>query len=409
MSAWAAYCTQGYQDLVRGVVGTLDRTAELTFARSADELRRVSSAADPGTLGVVVGPVLSGVSDVNLAAAIANGGNARSVVLACKEATGSLRSRAARAGIDLVVDLSSCAGCAPEEDDASGPAGTCESSAALPTPSAEGAATIVFCSGRGGAGKTTLASCAAVVAARWGLRTCLVDLDLSCGNAYAGFGLASGGDLASLDEEAPADALSRLAVSAAPGVSVLGPCGRPELAELASPRTEEVIAWARGAYDLAVIDTSTTFTDAVAQAVQHADRVVLVTDGRAGSVSALARMSGLAVRLGVARARIARLENRSDPRGRGPAAPPRPEVGLEAARSYRVVDGGEEVDELMSAGRVRELCEPGYPFSESVASMLAQLLAELGRLPDCEEARGAYGAPRQRRRRGLFWSRREAS
>lgn len=409
MSAWAAYCAQGYQDLVRGVVGTLDRTAELTFASSADELRRMSSAADPGTLGVVVGPVLSGVSDVNLAAAIANGGNARSVVLACEEATGSLRSRAARAGIDLVVDLSSCAGCAPEEDDTSGPAGTCESSAALPTPSAEGAATIVFCSGRGGAGKTTLASCAAVVAARWGLRTCLVDLDLSCGNAYAGFGLASGGDLASLDVEAPADALSRLAVSAAPGVSVLGPCGRPELAELASPRTEEVIAWARGAYDLAVIDTSTTFTDAVAQAVQHADRVVLVTDGRAGSVSALARMSGLAVRLGVARARIARLENRSDPRGRGPAAPPRPEVGLEAARSYRVVDGGEEVDELMSAGRVRELCEPGYPFSESVASMLAQLLAELGRLPDCEEARGAYGAPRQRRHRGLFWSRREAS
>lgn len=409
MSAWAAYCAQGYQDLVRGVVGTLDRTAELTFARSADELRRMSSAADPGTLGVVVGPVLSGVSDVNLAAAIANGGNARSVVLACEEATGSLRSRAARAGIDLVVDLSSCAGCAPEEDDTSGPAGTCESSAALPTPSAEGAATIVFCSGRGGAGKTTLASCAAVVAARWGLRTCLVDLDLSCGNAYAGFGLASGGDLASLDVEAPADALSRLAVSAAPGVSVLGPCGRPELAELASPRTEEVIAWARGAYDLAVIDTSTTFTDAVAQAVQHADRVVLVTDGRAGSVSALARMSGLAVRLGVARARIARLENRSDPRGRGAAVPPRPEVGLEAARSYRVVDGGEEVDELMSAGRVRELCEPGYPFSESVASMLAQLLAELGRLPDCEEARGAYGAPRQRRHRGLFWSRREAS
>lgn len=409
MSAWAAYCAQGYQDLVRGVVGTLDRTAELTFARSADELRRMSSAADPGTLGVVVGPVLSGVSDVNLAAAIANGGNERSVVLACEEATGSLRSRAARAGIDLVVDLSSCAGCAPEEDDTSGPAGTCESSAALPTPSAEGAATIVFCSGRGGAGKTTLASCAAVVAARWGLRTCLVDLDLSCGNAYAGFGLASGGDLASLDVEAPADALSRLAVSAAPGVSVLGPCGRPELAELASPRTEEVIAWARGAYDLAVIDTSTTFTDAVAQAVQHADRVVLVTDGRAGSVSALARMSGLAVRLGVARARIARLENRSDPRGRGAAVPPRPEVGLEAARSYRVVDGGEEVDELMSAGRVRELCEPGYPFSESVASMLAQLLAELGRLPDCEEARGAYGAPRQRRHRGLFWSRREAS
>lgn len=409
MSEWAAYCAQGYQDLVRGAVDALDRAAELSFARSADELRRMSSAADPGTLGFVVGPVLSGVSDVNLAAAIADGGNARCVVLACEAATGSLRSRAARAGIDLVVDLPSCTARAPEGPDTSGAVGAREPSAASPVPPAEGAATIVFCSGRGGAGKTTLASCAAVVASRWGLRTCLVDLDLSCGNAYAGFGLACGGDLASLDGEAPADALSRLAVSAAPGVSVVGPCGRPELAELASPLTGAVIAWAREAYDLVVIDTSTTFTDAVAQAVQGADRLVLVTDGRAGSVSALARMSGLAVRLGVARARIARLENRSDPRGRGPGAPSRPEVGLEAARSYRVVDGGEEVDELMSAGRVRELCEPGYPFSDSVSSTLAQLLAELGCLPDCEEARGAYGAPRQRRRRGLFWSRREAS
>lgn len=408
MSAWATYCSESYRGIVGRAIRSVDPTAVVETASSADELRRMSEAAAPGELGFVVGPVLSGVSDVNLAAAIANGGNARCVVLACDGATGSLRSRAARAGIDLVVDLSE-AGPARDGDRRAERAGGAPSAVGA-TDDSGAAATLVFCSGRGGAGKTTLACGTAVVAARWGLRTCLLDLDLSCGNAYAGFGLPGGGDLAALDaDEVSPEALARLAVSAAPGVSLLGPCGRPELAELVSPRVGAVLSWARGGHDLVVVDTSTTFTDAVAQAVQLADRLVLVTDGRAGSIGSLARMSGLAVRLGVARARIARLENRSDPRGRGTVAPARSEVGLEAARAYRVVDGGDEVDELFSAGRVGELCEAGYPFPDSLSATLAQLLAELGRLPDCAEARRAYESPRQPRRWALFGSRREAS
>ena len=258
-------------------------------------------------------------------------------------------------------------------------------------------------------GKTTVASSSAVIAARCGLRTCLVDFDLSCGNACSGFGLPRGSDLAVLSGGAPAsEVLARSVLSAAPGVSLMGPCDRPEMAEAVAPHAGGVLEWAEREFDLVVVDASTTFTDSVAQAVQHADRLVLVSDGRAGSVSSLARMSGLAVRLGVARARIARLQNRADPRARAEVAEARSEVGLEAARVYRVVDGGGEVEELLSSGRVRELCEPGYPYADSVASMLAQLLAELGRLPDLEEARRAYEAPRARRKWGLLGPRREA-
>ena len=148
-------------------------------------------------------------------------------------------------------------------------------------------------------GKTTIAAGAAAVAARWELRACLIDLDLSCGNAYASFGLPGGGDLAALGEVAPEpDILARLVVPAMPDVALLGPCGRPELAELVTPHVGTVLAWAERAYDLVVVDASTTFTDAVAEAVQRADRVVLVADGRPGALSSVARMGGLVVRLG---------------------------------------------------------------------------------------------------------------
>ena len=184
---------------------------------------------------------------------------------------------------------------------------------------------------------------------------------------------------------------------------------RPEAAELVAPCLDAVLGWATREFDLVVVDTSTTFTDAVAQAVQRADRLLLVSDGRSGTTSAVARMSGLAVRLGVARTRIARVENRVDPKSGMRGATARPEVGLEAARVYRLVEGGDEVDELVAAGRVGELCEPGYPFPDSVLGMLAQLLAELGCLPDAEEARRAYEAPQRRRSWRLFGPRREAS
>ena len=408
MSEWAAFCCDESRDLVRGAVELLDARGRLTLARSADALRRMSEVSDPGELGIVVGPVREGVSDVNLAAAIAGGGNARCVALACEYATGSLRSRAARAGVDHVLDRAEVTERLGEKRRAA--AACAEPVVPAREPGGGAAPTLVLCSGRGGVGKTTIAACAATAAARWGMRVCLLDLDLSCGNAYACFGLSGGSDLAALGEARPApDLLARSCVSAAPGVSLMGPCGRPEAAELVAPCLDAVLGWATREFDLVVVDTSTTFTDAVAQAVQRADRLLLVSDGRSGTTSAVARMSGLAVRLGVARTRIARVENRVDPKSGMRGATARPEVGLEAARVYRLVEGGDEVDELAAAGRVGELCEPGYPFPDSVLGMLAQLLAELGCLPDAVEARRAYEAPQRRRSWRLFGPRREAS
>lgn len=392
---------------------------KLEFVHDVDELRR--RALDrPGTVWALVGCLSGGVSDVNAAAAIAADGCARSVSIVRRDASGSLRSRAARAGIDLVIDPS-------ELGPASAPKVMCEElpevavlSEGLPrTPPTVGhvipapptvkgrAPVIVFCSGRGGVGKTALAAATCVAASSWGMRVCALDLDLSCGNLYSCFGVPGAFDLTRLCEGEGTIRPETIGVAACERVRVAGPCERPELADIVMPRTSEIIASCASAFDLVVVDTSTTFTEASAQAAQLADRLLIVSGPGQGATASLARASGLAVRLGVARTRIARLENFADPRGRGASRLACAEVGLEAARQFSVVDGGEEVRELLCAGQAAQLLELGVPFAESTATMLAQVLAELGQLPECEAARRALDAGGAHKR-SFFGRKREA-
>lgn len=396
---------------------SLEAVGEVERVGTADALRRAVLEAAPGELGVVIGPLSSGVSDVNLAAAVARDGNARRIALARWDVSGSLRSRAARAGVDDVVDLSDMGEGAGATSGARAwgrPTGETAPAPAPPPRDVPGegparrGAVVTLCSGRGGVGKTALVATAAACAARWGMRACALDLDLSCGNLFSCFGLPGGSDLARISGGVTDELAASLAVAAPAGACVAGPCERPESAELAMPRAGELVDALARSFDLVVIDTSATFTDAVAQAAQLADRLLVVSDGGPGTAATLARTGGLAVRLGVARTRIARLENRASPRSRADVALLGAEGDLGTARALRVFEGGPEVAELLAAGEAGELAASGSPFAESVATALAQLLAELGRLPSCEEAERAAEGAAGRRRRGIFSSRREA-
>lgn len=382
---WVGYCIdEGIGDLQRAA-GTLGALDELSMAHDADELRRMVRDSEVGALGVIVGMTSDGVSDVNLAAAIAKDGRARVVALVRRGASGSLRSRARNAGIDLVLDPTGeeCREAEPPSSLPSSPPSADPRSLLGPLESR--APVIALCSGRGGAGKTTIVAGMACAAARWGMRVAAVDLDLSCGNLHSCFGVRPVVDPRSLVGERGSE--GHALFSASPGVSVTAPCGRPEMSELVMPQAASLVARAAEGTDLVLVDTSTTFTDAVAQAAQMCDRLVLVSDGAPGSMAAIARMGGLAVRLGVARTRISRLENRANPHAKTDFSLLRAEVGLEAARVFRVFDGGAEVSELIAAGQVASLMGLTGPFSRSVSAVAAQLLLELGRLPDDEEAR----------------------
>lgn len=250
---------------------------------------------------------------------------------------------------------------------------------------------LVLVSGRGGVGKSAIAALMAATAASWGMEVALLDLDLAFGNLFGYFGLDGPADLTPVASAGIAEELSHCGRGVAERLTLFGPCEKPEFSDTVAPLTSEILAELSRTHDLVVVDGGTSWGDAVAQAVQGADRLLVCSDERAGAIGTLSRVALLAVRLGVARTRICRLLNRCDPRHRDEGFISRADAGFETARPLSIYEGGIEVPELMSAGHAPELVDLPNPFSESVARHLAQILAELGVLPEDERARKAAG------------------
>lgn len=457
---WLGYAEKAGRREVLMALRRIAPGSAVVFAQSAQDLRERLHDEEPGTVGAIVGHSSNGVSDMNLAAALAHDGCASEVVLVARGASGSLRSRASRAGVSRVVDatvapafeLVAASGddkpqASGERDDGARVAGEPEVSrehsdalahkvpmvdaaesaqmdkaassqnrthgspqVVLGARAAEASPILTVSSGRGGVGKTALVALMASVAARWGMDVAVVDLDLSCGNLHVCFGVTKGPDLVRIapDGVPTAESMGRASVRCTERVHLWGPCERPEMAELVMPHVATLLSYLSSRYDLVLVDTSTTFTDGVAQAVQSCDRLLVVHDERPGAVASAARISALAVRLGVARTRIVRVMNLGDPRTKANAFEGRAEVGLETARMHRVVDGGIEAEDLLVSGKVGELVTTGSDVVGCVSSLLAQTLAELGKLPDDEEARKAADPRSGKRRRTLFGRRKEA-
>ena len=403
MGDWVVCAAPAEAGLLGKWIEARDGEARVLF--ETDPLRlRARLTGELGGRRVVVGEGLSGVSPVNLAAAVAADSTCVEVTLAVERPSGSLLSRAARAGVANVVSLEDVRALVSaqqaSESAVSSLAGEGitavrvegEDEPAPVPPRSEGVPVVAFVSGRGGA------------AAGWGLDVALLDLDLAFGNLAALCGANEPRDLAALAESGLApNALERGRTTVSEGIGVWGPCDRPEYAEVVYPLVEPLVSWLTQDSDLVLVDTSSSWGDATAQAAQLADRLVIVSDERPGAIPALARCGSLAVRLGVARTRIVRLMNGCDPRGRDESFVARAATGLECSRELKVMDGGAEAVELLSCGRAADLVALGGPLVESLSYGLAQLLQELGCLPDCEGAVSALdGAGRSRRRFSLL-------
>lgn len=467
-NVWIGLADKDARQEVGRALEAYDSQARLSFANSAQELRRWAQEASPNA-GVVVGPTHGGISDVNVAAAVARDGSAPIVLLVSKNPDDMLRARAQAAGIDQVLE----AVMVPEDvaDDLEEPplpfdgmptmvVGASMSSRmrairAVPQVDAapvlesdlahdaeqdgagaeehvqKGVGTdvsarrlamrriersddmgpvIALVSGRGGVGKTSIVATMACAAASWGMSVALCDLDLSFGNLYSCFGQTGPVDLAQLCEGEGVITTERVmacGAEVAERIRLWGSCDRPEMAELVMPKVESLLSVLSKSHDLVLVDTSAAFNDAVAQVVQQCDRMIIVVDDRPGTSAAQARLGSLAVRLGVARTRIARLANRCGPRGRGEPQINRAEVGLETARALRVMDGGPEVAACMAEGNASELFALDSRFAESASLSLAQLLAELGCLPDEPAAKRLLNR-HETRSRWSFGRRKEA-
>ncbi|MBR3326431.1 MAG: P-loop NTPase [Atopobiaceae bacterium] len=449
---WLGLGAEEDRDGVRRALSSIDDMAQISFAGSAQEIRHWALEAER-RVGAVIGPVEDAISPMNAAAALAKDGVAHPIMLVSNTLDKDLRLRAQKAGIDDVLPMVSEV---VESEDLDEPD---DAGAALPTlvfdehvsprnlleavpridtdagdddgdditrigpfpsrqestrmePHGSGGASapiVTFVSGRGGVGKTSLTAVMAHAAASWGMRVALLDLDLSFGNLYSCFGIGAPSGLTRVAEGglAGVDDVIACGTEAADGIWLWGPCELPELSELIIPHVGTMLTALSTRYDLVLVDTSTTVNDAVAQAIQQSDRLVIVVDGRPGSTVDQARIGALAVRLGVARTRVARLANRCGPRGRGEPDINRASLGLETARPLRVMDGGTEVIECLADGRVDELFALDSRFSESSAACLAQVLSELGSLPNDPAAHRLLEKP-SLRSRWSFGRRKEA-
>ena len=394
MATWVICAGPREGEGIGNYVRACDASASVVIVPNPCQLRARLRRDLAGSC-VIVGEGAGGPDPVNVAAAVAGDGNAAEVMLALEQTSGSMRSRARRAGVTRVLTHADLAACSDDEGTWARGDGRASSSGLA---AREGGAVcgetvqrrvnvpvIVLVSGRGGVGKSTLSALFGGAAAGW-----------------------RPGDLATLADGLTSDEeLERSGVMVAERLAVWGPCRAPEYAEAVQPIVGDVIARLTHSHDLVIVDTSSNWGDAVACAAQMADRLVIVSDERPGAIPALARCGSLAVRLGVARTRIVRLMNGCDPRKRDESFVARAAVGLECARELRVLDGGLDLVELASAGECGRLSQSDNPAALGATRGLAGLLKELGTLPECEAARAALGGGQRRRR--LFGFAREAS
>lgn len=237
--------------------------------------------------------------------------------------------------------------------------------------------------GRGGSGATTLTAAMSSYAAHMGLRAAVVDLDLMFGNLYELLGVEALHDLALLVEPAAAGQLDeasvvRASMRVAPGLTLWGPIAHPERAELMGPAVERLLEVLRRESDVVFVDTSRTWTDAVAAAVGISDRCLVVSTSAVGAVPALERAVNMVSRLGVPRTRMVCVVNRCGPHGCTEEDAMRLEMAAGLSARAHIADGGGDMKALLSFGRIEDVVRARTEFGKSVRTLTRRLLRELG-------------------------------
>lgn len=247
----------------------------------------------------------------------------------------------------------------------------------------EATPTICVASARGGVGKSALAALMAISLAQSGLTVALIDVDFQFGTCLGFLGAdetdglteALGlGESVVLDERA----LTRCRATPAHGVLAYEFCRLPERAELLVPHVGSLVRAARTGADIAVVDLPAGMSEGVAQALETADRCVLVGDQRALCLESMGAMAALCARAGIPGTKLVSLINRCDPRHRDETFLARARFELKTPQVLHVLDGGPDVDALLSCGSAAELLESRNRAALSAADVAHTLAAELG-------------------------------
>lgn len=158
--------------------------------------------------------------------------------------------------------------------------------------SGETSRVITLFSPKGGVGKTVLATnMAAIYAKRLKKRTLLIDLDLQFGDASIMLGAdprATILDLVMSHGDLDADKLAGFVTHHESGLHLLPAPLRPEDADLVTEdRLASVLAAAKQAYDIILLDTAPNFTSTVLTALDRTDELMVVASLEATSLKSV--------------------------------------------------------------------------------------------------------------------------
>jgi Flp pilus assembly CpaE family ATPase len=259
--------------------------------------------------------------------------------------------------------------------------------------SATGKVVTVF-SPKGGSGKTVLATNLAVAAARSGVKTLLVDLDLQFGDSALTLAVtprATIADLAASTGDLDIEKLKAF-VSTDPrtGLAVLPSPQRPEEADVVGQaELAAILDAARNAYDAVVIDTGPLFDGAMLAALDHSDELLLVCNPEVTSLKNVRIGLETIDRLGFDRERVSLVANRLGAAGGIDRADI--ELALDTEVAYELPDDRTIPDAVNRAIPVVVSNEAG-PFAQAIAELLPAVFPE-----SRKSTSAAAGATQQRR------------
>jgi len=292
-------------------IALLEEDREIEVAASAAEPAAIAAPLDGGEVDVVL--LYEGVGPLpvmDLARDLTVRHPQIGFVLALREGGGAALRAAMQAGardvLELPLTVEELAGALK----AAGRWSQAVTGAARAE--ADGAATprgtvVAVAGAKGGVGATTIALHTALAAVRSRARpsVCLVDLDLQAGDVGVLLDVAhhrSSVDLVGVADALSAPQLESTVYQHASGLRVLlSPAEGERAEEMTAAAARGILGALKSTYDVVVVDTGTTVTEAGAVAVEIADRVMLVVTPDVPALKAANRLAGLWERLTVRR------------------------------------------------------------------------------------------------------------